>query len=353
MGFSGWETGIESVDFDDHSSNVTLGAECMNRPSVGIVVAIVLAILLSVSAIVPESAQADSGIVITSEHTCSDTHPASQMIYTVDELKEKAKIAGGYALGADIYLTEEDAEELAYITDVNSMTLCLNGHIIAGAYDKPIFFVKNSNSNAGNFAITDHIGVETKHYFTIDNDGMYHFFTDDNNPIETTKVSETISDGYVVGGVVTGGYADASSSANGLPASVVNLMNPGNNVSNSRSFYIMGGTIAGNKTEGTTGGTISINTLDEDNIFSRGIGGSIVGNVSYGVEAKAAGLYVDGKFSVESDFTVQDNYIVFDSTRVVSNLYVENNRNLVFRETLSFDDVPKIGISLSTGTGTF
>ena len=65
------------------------------------------------------------------------------------------------------------------------------------------------------------------------------------------------------------------------------------------------------------------------------------------------GIYVDGKFRVDSDFTVKGNRIINGDVSKESNVYIVEGRSITFNTSVPADDDPSVGITMAASKGTF
>ena len=237
---------------------------------------------------------------------------------------EELPSAGGEMGGGGTYYLTDDVELQSDLSVTGEVTLCLNGHILKGTgWDSVI-----SVQDGADFTLCDcqseSTAAEHRHAYFIDYDGLYVF--------DDTLTAET-ADGFIAGGVVTGGnawygggievFGDLTIAGGTVAGNYADDFGGGIDMSNG-DLTITGGMIAGNYatdgggiyfTDGTfemTDGSIANNSANYgggmevwySDVVIRG--GSISGNTS---EESGGGIYIEG-----STFEMTDGSIVNNET---------------------------------------
>ncbi|MCQ2435451.1 MAG: hypothetical protein MJ101_00945, partial [Clostridia bacterium] len=205
--------------------------------------------------------------------------------------------AGNYYLTDDIILFD------TWEVPTGVTNLCLNGHIVEMVKDGRVITVKT-----GATLNLHDCDTTTEHYFTKNESGLWIIAAD----------QTVITDYYVIGGAVTGGYADRGGSED-----VIKGVGGGVCVCKEASFTMTGGNIVGNKTtsnqSGCGGGGVFIDnsgsfTMSGGNIVgnSCGTGGGVCvyngasftmtgGTITDGAANNGGGVYVSGTFTMTGD----------------------------------------------------
>ena len=182
--------------------------------------------------------------------------------------------AGGSLAGGNYYL-EGDVQLESDLTVSGTVTLCLNGHKLTGTGTGPVITV----DSGADFTLCDcqseSTAAEHRHAYFVDYDGLYVF--------DDTLTAET-ADGFIAGGVVTGGNMDY-----------------GGGIEVFGDLTIAGGTIAGNYAADFGGG---IDMLNGDLTIA---GGMIAGNYA----TDGGGIYfADGTFEM-TDGSIANNSAIY------------------------------------------